>query len=96
MRGGASSGPLDHDNSEGVHATLDAAWARTLDAWHDAGKGGEEDKEGLALAAVPSGAERRGEGAPGARQPADAAPASDDDGGGGRQHEDIQDLPVGP
>ena len=61
MRGGASGGPLDHDNSEGVHATLDAAWARTLDAWHDAGKGGEEDKEGLALAAVPSGAERRGE-----------------------------------
>ena len=36
MRGGASSGgPLDHDNSEGVHATLDAAWARTLDAWRD-------------------------------------------------------------
>ena len=60
MRGGASSGggPLDHDNGEGVHATLDAAWARTLDAWNGAG---EEEREGLALAAVPSGAERRGE-----------------------------------
>ena len=57
MRGDASpGGPLDHDNGEGVHATLDAAWARTwartLDVWHG---GGEEDKEDLALAAVPCG-----------------------------------------
>ena len=42
MRGGDSSGrgPLDHDNGEGMIATLDAAWARTLDAWH-AGGGGQ-------------------------------------------------------
>ena len=62
--GGDGGGALDHDNGEGVHATLEAAWTRTLNAWHGGaanGTGGEEEKEGLALVAVPSGAERRGE-----------------------------------
>merc|ERR1712185_894300 len=57
MRGGA--GALDHDNGEGMSGgpLLDAARARTLDAWRD----GNDGNDGLAVEAVPSDAQGRGD-----------------------------------